>query len=217
MEGRDHVVWRDPERRSWWARSAPRHLPDGLEGGRAYDSVVLESEPDDTADLVLRLNASRDVLFDEVVTLTLDEARTEVRIALQWTTDYDCMIAGFVNGVRVDEGHHIEGFKEAITALINVFAQARADDDSDFLGEDVREGLTAVVSVKKSPDPFVVGGKLDDMDIRSFVERAVTDGSGKWLEDHPREARDILLKASEARHRRIMAQEAWVRKRRSGR
>jgi DNA gyrase subunit B len=170
------------------------------------------SDPDDPSSLVLRLNGSKEPLFEQVASFAQVESPNEVMIALQWTTDYDCTIAGFVNGARVDDGHHVEGLKKALTAVINRYVRARAEDNA-FLGEDVREGLTAVVSVQLV-DPFVVGGKLDDIDIRSFVERATDDGFGRWMNEHPQEATDIVRKSADAAKHRAVARKEWDQERR---
>ena len=165
-------------------------------------------------DFVRHLNASKEALFKRVADYRVSEDDGEVEVALQWNTGYYEGIHGFANGIATMEGGtHVEGFKKALTTAVNKYARAGGqlkDKDENLLGEDIREGLTAIVSVKLR-DPQFEGqtkAKLGNVSIRSLVERATNDKLAEWLQEHPPEARQIVNKSVVAARARVAARQA---------
>ena len=165
-------------------------------------------------DFVRHLNASKEALFKRVADYKVAEEDGEVEVALQWNTGYYEGIHGFANGIATMEGGtHVEGFKKALTTVVNKYARARGqlkDKDENLLGEDIREGLTAIVSVKLR-DPQFEGqtkAKLGNVPMRSLVERATNEKLAEWLEEHPTEARQIVNKSIGASRARVAARQA---------
>jgi DNA gyrase subunit B len=165
-------------------------------------------------DFVGHLNASKESLFKRVAHFEASEDEGEVAVALQWNTGYYEGIHSFANGISTHEGGmHEEGFKKALTAVINKYARAKGglkEKDENLLGEDIREGLTAIVSVKLR-DPQFEGqtkAKLGNVPIRSLVERATNEKLAEWLEEHPAEGRQIIAKSVTAARARVAARSA---------
>ncbi|MGH9077022.1 MAG: DNA gyrase/topoisomerase IV subunit B [Acidimicrobiales bacterium] len=165
-------------------------------------------------DFTRHLNASKEPLFKKVACFKAAEEDSEVEVALQWNTGYNEGLHGFANGISTAEGGtHIEGFKRALTTVINKYARAKGllkEKEENLLGEDVREGLTSIVSVKLR-DPQFEGqtkAKLGNTAIRSLVDRATNDKFAEWLEEHPPEGRQIVLKSTQAARARLAARQA---------
>ena len=165
-------------------------------------------------DFVRHLNASKEALFKKVAYYNTSEQDGDVEIALQWNTGYYEGIWSFANGIATNEGGmHEEGFKKALTNVVNKYARAKGfvkDKDENLLGEDIREGLTAIVSVKLR-DPQFEGqtkAKLGNVPIRSLVEKATNEKLAEWLEEHPAEARQVCQKGIAAARARVAAREA---------
>ncbi len=172
-------------------------------------------------DFARHLNASKEALFKKVAHFDQSEDEQEVEVALQWNTGYYEGIHSFANGISTAEGGmHEEGFKKALTNVINKYAKAKGqlkEKDDNLLGEDIREGLTAIISVKLR-DPQFEGqtkAKLGNVSVRSLVERATNEKLTEWLEEHPSEAKGIVnksIQASRARNAARAAREATRRK-----
>ena len=165
-------------------------------------------------DFVRHLNASKEALFKRVADYAVAETDGEVEVALQWNTGYYEGIHGFANGIAtVEGGTHVEGFKKALTAVVNRYARAGGqlkEKDENLFGEDIREGLTAIVSVKLR-DPQFEGqtkAKLGNVPMRSVVERATNEKLAEWLQEHPPEARQIVNKSIAASRARVAARQA---------
>jgi DNA gyrase subunit B len=165
-------------------------------------------------DFARHLNASKEPLFKKVAYYKVAEDDSEVEIALQWNTGYNEGLHGFANGIStIEGGTHIEGFKRALTTVLNKYAKAKGhlkEKDDNLLGEDMREGLTAIVSVKLR-DPQFEGqtkAKLGNTSIRSLVDRATNEKFAEWLEEHPSEGRQIVLKSVQAARARLAARQA---------
>jgi DNA gyrase subunit B len=165
-------------------------------------------------DFVKHLNTSKDPLFKRVIALEDASASGEVEIALQWNTGFNEGIHSFANNISTTEGGmHEEGFKKALTNAVNKYARARGllkDKDVTLQGEDIREGLTAIVSVKLRNPQFEgqTKSKLGNTEMRSFVEKATNEKLGDWFEEHPSEGRQVVLKATQAARARIAARQA---------
>ena len=170
--------------------------------------------PGGIADFVRHLNASREPLFKKVAMFEQAEENQEVEIALQWNTGFHEGIHSFVNGIQTTEGGtHEEGFRKALTNVVNKYGRAKnllKEKDENLLGEDIREGLVAVVSVKMVEPQFEgqTKTKLGTISVRSLVERGTNDKLADWLEQHPSEARQILTKGQQAAKARTAARQA---------
>lgn len=165
-------------------------------------------------DFVRHLNASKESLFKRVGYYQASEESQEVEVAFQWNTGYHEGIHSFANGIATNEGGmHEEGFKKALTNAVNKYAKARSllkEKDDNLLGEDIREGLTAIISVRLSEPQFEgqTKAKLGNVSMRSLVERATNEKLVDWLEEHPPEARQLVQKAIQAARARIAARQA---------
>ncbi|MCB1270278.1 MAG: DNA topoisomerase (ATP-hydrolyzing) subunit B [Microthrixaceae bacterium] len=171
-------------------------------------------------DFVDHLNATKESLFREVGYLSesgADDAggSMEVEVAFQWNTGYHSDgLHSFANGINtIEGGMHEEGFKKALTNTVNRYAREHnhlKEKESNLQGEDIREGLTAIISVKLSEPQFEgqTKGKLGNVPMRSMVERATNDHLATWLEEHPSEAKRILNKAVAAARAREAARSA---------
>ncbi len=144
-----------------------------------------------------------------------DEGRSlSLEIAMQWTTAYNESVHTYANTINTHEGGtHEEGFRAAMTKLVNDFARKQnllKDKDDNLTGDDVREGLTAVISVKLAEPQFEgqTKTKLGNSEVKGFVQRAMTEEFGDWLERHPSEGRDIVRKAIQAATARLAARKA---------
>lgn len=150
------------------------------------------------------------------------DRKGEVEVALQWNTGYSENVMGFANDIYTDEGGtHIEGFRSALTKVTNDYARSHnllKEKDSNLTGDDIREGLCAVLSVKL-PDPQFEGqtkAKLGNSYMRTLTNRFVSQGLSDYFEEHPNQAREIFKKAQQAARGRLAAQKARQATRRKG-
>ncbi len=167
------------------------------------------------SDFVKHLNASKEPLFKRVIAYTETGDDYEVDVAMQWNTGFYEGIHSFANNIATTEGGmHEEGFKKALTNVVNRYAHGpRACSrrrTPNLLGEDIREGLTAIVSVKLRNPQFEgqTKAKLGNTEMRSLVEKATNEKLADWLEEHPTEARQALAKANQAAKARVAARQA---------
>jgi DNA gyrase subunit B len=165
-------------------------------------------------DFVRHLNHAKESVFKRVAQFESAEEDQEVEVALQWNTGYHEGIYSFANGIAtIEGGMHEEGFKKALTNTVNKYARANnllKEKEDNLLGEDIREGLTAIVSVKLREPQFEgqTKAKLGNVSIRSLVERVTNDKFGDWLGEHPSEARLVVQKAIQAARARVAARQA---------
>jgi DNA gyrase subunit B len=167
-------------------------------------------------DFVKHLNASKEALFTKVANYEdSDDAEGQtLDIALQWNTGYYEGIHGYANGISTTEGGmHVEGFKTALTSVINKYARAKnilKEKEDNLLGEDIREGITAIVSVKLREPQFEgqTKAKLGNVPMRSFVQKATNERLAEWLEENPAEANRIVKKGIAAAQARLAAKNA---------
>ena len=165
-------------------------------------------------DFVKHLNASREALFTKVGYYAASEDDQTLEIALQWNTGYYEGIYGYANGIStVEGGMHVEGFKTALTSVVNKYARASGllkEKDENLLGEDIREGITAILAVKLREPQFEgqTKAKLGNVSIRSFVQRETNTKLEEWMQENPTEANRIVRKASAAAQARIAAKNA---------
>ena len=165
-------------------------------------------------DYVKHLNASKESLFRKVASYQQAEETQEVEVALQWNTGFNESIFSFANGIStIEGGMHEEGFKKALTNVANRYARSRnlvKEKDENLDGKDIREGLTAIVSVRLK-DPQFEGqtkAKLGNVSIRSLVERVTNEKLAEWMEENPTEANQVVKKALLAQRARVAAQQA---------
>ena len=162
-------------------------------------------------DFILHLNRSREPLHSQV--LYLDDAgqEAELEVAMQWTASYNENLLSFANNINTHEGGtHEEGFRTALTKAVNDFARSKnllKEKDANLTGEDVREGLTAVISIKVRNPQFEgqTKTKLGNTEIRSYVQKALNRMLPEWLERYSPDARRIVEKARAAQHAREAA------------
>jgi DNA gyrase subunit B len=176
-------------------------------------------------DYVKHLNASKEALFKGVASYEADEDDQQVEVALQWNTGYYEGIHGYANGISTTEGGmHVEGFKSALTRVVNDYARSGKqpllkEKDDNLLGEDIREGLTAIISVRLR-DPQFEGqtkAKLGNVSVRSLVQKATNARLAEWMLENPTEANRIVKKAVAASQAREAAKKARdVVRRKSG-
>jgi DNA gyrase subunit B len=166
------------------------------------------------ADFVKHLNESKDPLHRKIIYFEGETKDGQVEVALQWNSSYQESIFSFANNINTHEGGtHLSGFRSALTRTLNAIARKRnliREKDENLSGEDVREGLTAVVSVKLA-DPQFEGqtkGKLGNPPIEGLVKEVVNRQLGDFLEEHPADARRILTKAVDAARARDAARKA---------
>jgi DNA gyrase subunit B len=167
-------------------------------------------------DFVRHLNASKEALFSKVAHYEDEdtEGGQTLDIAIQWNTGYYEGIHGYANGIStIEGGMHVEGFKTALTSVVNKYARSKnllKEKDDNLLGEDIREGLTAIVSVKLR-DPQFEGqtkAKLGNVPMRSFVQKATNERLAEWLEENPVEANKLVKKGLAAAQARVAAKNA---------
>jgi DNA gyrase subunit B len=170
---------------------------------------------------VRHLNRNRIVRHPVPIYITKSINSTTVEVALQYNDGFSESAFSFANCVNtVDGGTHLTGFRSALTRTLNDYAHKSKilkDDDPNLTGEDVREGLTAIISVKLSEPQFEgqTKGKLGNIEIKSQVESAVNEGLGLYLEEHPDDARKIIEKcvmSSRAREAARKARDLIIRK-----
>ncbi len=177
-------------------------------------------------DYVRHLNASKktEAVNPEIIDFESEdvERRLSVEIAMQWTTAYSESVHTYANTINTHEGGtHEEGFRAALTTLINRYGREKGilkERDENLTGDDIREGLTAVISIKLGEPQFEgqTKTKLGNTEAKTFVQRVVTERLGDWLDSHPREARDVIQKSIQAAAARMAARKAREATRRKG-
>jgi len=169
-------------------------------------------------DFIRHLNASKEALFRKVGYFSgsekVGDSEQEVEVSFQWNTGFYEGLHSYANGIATtDGGMHEEGFRKALTNVLNRYARNRSflkEKDESLQGEDIREGLTAIVAVKLTNPQFEgqTKAKLGSVSIRSQVERATNEHLAEWLDENPSEARQIVQKAIAAARARVAARQA---------
>ncbi|MFB4304912.1 DNA topoisomerase (ATP-hydrolyzing) subunit B [Actinomadura sp. GTD37] len=165
-------------------------------------------------DFVRYINARKDAVHESVVYFDDDTQGMSLEIAMQWNSSYAESVHTFANTINTAEGGtHEEGFRAALTTIVNRYARDKGllrDKDDNLTGEDVREGLTAIISIKLA-DPQFEGQtktKLGNTEAKSFVQKACNEHLRDWFEENPGEAKEIINKASQAARARVAARQA---------
>ena len=201
---------------------------DGEETGDPGDAVrsVTYRYDGGLVDYVSHLNSSKkaELVHPDVIEIESEDPdrRISLEVAMQWTGANSESVHTYANTINTSEGGtHEEGFRTALTTLVNRYGRDKAilkDKDDNLTGDDVREGLTAVVSVKLGEPQFEgqTKTKLGNTEAKLFVQRVVFERLGDWLDSHPTEARDIIRKAVQASAARMAARKAREATRRKG-
>ncbi|WP_442574317.1 DNA topoisomerase (ATP-hydrolyzing) subunit B [Microbacterium sp. F51-2R] len=169
-------------------------------------------------DYVEYLNKTRhaDVVNDQIIEVESEDndRKIALELAMQWTTSYTENVFTYANTINTHEGGtHEEGFRAALTTLVNKYARAQnllKDKDENLSGDDVREGLTAVISIKLSEPQFEgqTKTKLGNTEAKAFVQKVVGDQLGDWFERNPQQAKLVVRKAIDAATARLAARKA---------
>ena len=177
-------------------------------------------------DYVKHLNATKkvEVVHPDVISLEAEdtELKISVEVALQWTNGYSEAVFTYANTISTTEGGtHEEGFRAAMTSLVNRYARDKGiikEKDENLTGDDVREGLTAVLSVKLGEPQFEgqTKTKLGNTIAKTFVQKVVNERLTDWFDSHPNEGRDVIRKAIQASQARLAARKAREATRRKG-
>jgi len=166
------------------------------------------------ADFVRYLNASKEPVHSSVIEFGDEAEGISAEIAMQWTGSYSESVHTFANTINTAEGGtHEEGFRAALTTIVNRYAREQnhlREKDENLTGDDVREGLTAIIHVKLAEPQFEgqTKTKLGNTEAKSFVQRVCNDHLRDWFERNPGEAKAIVIKATQAARARIAARQA---------
>ncbi|HEY1531798.1 MAG TPA: DNA topoisomerase (ATP-hydrolyzing) subunit B [Galbitalea sp.] len=177
-------------------------------------------------DYVEYLNKAKknELIHAEIIAFESEDTdrKISLEVAMQWTNGYTESVHTYANTINTHEGGtHEEGFRAALTTLVNRYAREKQiikEKDENLSGDDVREGLTAVISVKLAEPQFEgqTKTKLGNTEAKAFVQRVAGQQLGDWFDSHPSEARDIIRKAIQASQARIAARKAREQTRRKG-
>ncbi|TCP57447.1 DNA gyrase subunit B [Tamaricihabitans halophyticus] len=200
----DEDTAQDAEGQAAAVRERTYHYPGGLE------------------DFVRHINKSRDVIHKNVIGFTASGDGLEVEVAMQWNSGFTPSVFTFANTINTAEGGtHEEGFRSALTRVINAYARDKKmlkEKDSNLTGDDVREGLAAIISVKLAEPQFEgqTKQKLGNSEAKSFVQTTCNEWIADWFERNPSEARTIVTKAVSSAQARLAARKAKELVRRKG-
>jgi len=199
----------------------PDHLDD--EGNPIHKTFMYEKG---LVDYVEYLNRAKkaDLVNEEIISFEWEdhERKMALEVAMQWTTAYTESVHTYANTINTHEGGtHEEGFRAALTTLVNKYAREKGilkDKDDNLTGDDVREGLTAVVSIKLAEPQFEgqTKTKLGNTEAKSFVQKVANDQLSDWFNRNPNPAREIIRKALQASNARMAARKARETARRKG-
>jgi DNA gyrase subunit B len=157
---------------------------------------------------------SKEPLHKKIIYFQEETATEEIEVAMQWNDSYQETLLTFANNINThDGGTHLSGFRSALTRTMNAYAREKGllkEKDKNLEGEDIREGITAIVSVKLQEPQFEgqTKAKLGNPQIEGFVQRATNDKLAEFLEENPKEAKAVLNKAIEASRARLAARKA---------
>jgi len=166
------------------------------------------------ADFVRYINKSKEAVHDSVIEFGEEAPGISAEIAMQWSGSYSESVHTFANTINTAEGGtHEEGFRAALTSIVNRYAREQKlvkEKDEPLTGDDVREGLTAIIHVKLAEPQFEgqTKTKLGNTEAKSFVQKTCNDHLRDWFERNPGEAKSIVIKATQAARARIAARQA---------
>ncbi|GAA1703278.1 DNA topoisomerase (ATP-hydrolyzing) subunit B [Microbacterium sediminicola] len=200
-------------------RPASAYVIDGEDGTaqtrQPHDDFLYERGLVDYVEYLNKVRKS-DVVNEEIIEVDSEDTDRHIslELAMQWTTSYTENVFTFANTINTHEGGtHEEGFRAALTTLVNRYARAQnllKDKDDNLTGEDIREGLTAVISIKLSEPQFEgqTKTKLGNTEAKAFVQKVVGDQIGDWFDRNPAQAKNIIRKAIDAASARMAARKA---------
>jgi DNA gyrase subunit B len=178
--------------------------------------------PGGLVDYIKHLNATKDPIHPSIVGFEAKGETMEVEIAMQWNSSYNESVHSFANTINTHEGGtHEEGFRASLTSVVNKYAKEKKllkEKDDSLSGEDVREGLAAIISIRLREPQFEgqTKGKLGNTEAKSFVQKACNDWIADWFERNPAEAKTIISKAVSSSQARAAARKARDLVRRKG-
>ena len=178
------------------------------------------------ADYVEYINNAKksDIVNDEIISFESEDTEKHIslEVAMQWTTSYTESVHTYANTINTHEGGtHEEGFRAALTTLVNKFAREKGllkEKDENLSGDDIREGLTAVVSVKLGEPQFEgqTKTKLGNTEAKAYVQKVTSDHLGDWFARNPNQGKEVIRKAIQAATARMAARKARETARRKG-
>ena len=190
-------------------------------------SIKLVNEPEETeteycfpgglSDFVKYLDGNEDLIHDEVIVVSKEDIEVPVDLALRYSTNYNSNIFSFVNNINtIEGGTHLSGFRSALTRALNSYAnkndliKTKKNEKFSLSGDDFREGLTVVISVKVQEPQFEgqTKTKLGNGEVKGLVDNVVYDGIQAFLEQNPKVGKRIIEKAAEAARARIASKKA---------
>ena len=178
--------------------------------------------PGGLEDFVKHINHTREAVHSNVISFEGKGVGVEVEVAMQWNTGYSESVYTFANTINTPEGGtHEEGFRAALTRVVNVYARekkALKEKDQNLTGDDIREGLAAIVSIKLAEPQFEgqTKQKLGNTEAKTFVQQTCNEWLADWFERNPTEARIIVMKAVSSAQARMAARKAKELVRRKG-
>jgi len=226
------TFWPDPdifETTEWTFETLRRRLQEMAFLNRGLSITITDERPEHNdggptvvsyqydggiADFVRYLNASKDPVHESVIDFGEEAEGIAAEVAMQWTGAFSESVHTFANTINTAEGGtHEEGFRSALTTIVNRWAREQKlirEKDDNLTGDDVREGLTAIIHVKLSEPQFEgqTKTKLGNTEAKSFVQRVCNDHLRDWFERNPGEAKAIVMKSTQAARARIAARQA---------
>jgi DNA gyrase subunit B len=189
---------------------------DGVDPAEATPRTISYHYEGGIADFVKYLNATKGPAHQHVIHVEAEdpERLVSAEVAMQWNSGYSESVYTFANTIHtIEGGTHEEGFRAALTTLVNKFARewgVLKEKDANLSGEDIREGLTAIVSIKLGEPQFEgqTKAKLGNTEAKTFVQKLVNEQLGAWFEANPSEGKDIARKSMQAAAARIAARKA---------
>jgi len=192
------------------------------EGHKAAVKERVFHYPGGLEDFVRHINHTREAVHQKVIGFEAQGDDLQVEVAMQWNTGYTASVYTFANTINTHEGGtHEEGFRAALTRVVNEYAREKKllkEKDANLTGDDIREGLAAIISVKLKEPQFEgqTKTKLGNSEAKSFVQKSTNEHLADWFERHPNEAKTIVTKSVSSAQARIAARKARELVRRKG-
>ncbi|UYP19028.1 DNA topoisomerase (ATP-hydrolyzing) subunit B [Rhodococcus sp. Z13] len=195
---------------------APKSAEESAEAATEVPKVKTRTYhyPGGLEDYVRYINRAKTPIHNSVVGFTAKGTGHELEVAMQWNSGYSESVHTFANTINTHEGGtHEEGFRAALTSVVNRYAKDKKllkDKDPNLTGDDIREGLAAIISVKVSEPQFEgqTKTKLGNTEVKSFVQKACNEHISHWFEANPADAKTIVTKAVSSAHARVAARKA---------
>ncbi|WP_145690353.1 DNA topoisomerase (ATP-hydrolyzing) subunit B [Rhodococcus rhodochrous] len=195
-------------------KTAEDHAVEAVEPEVHKVKVRTYHYPGGLEDYVRHINRTKSPIHNSVVGFTAKGTGHELEVAMQWNSGYSESVHTFANTINTHEGGtHEEGFRAALTTVVNRYAKDKKllkDKDPNLTGDDIREGLAAIISVKVGEPQFEgqTKTKLGNTEVKSFVQKACNEHISHWFEANPADAKTIVTKAVSSAHARVAARKA---------